>query len=106
MKDPESMLLHVPCDGCSHVTHPSQAETEISTRCPVSSGECSRFSWQPRAAPFRCGCSAIHILPAAFSPFSFCGAPGVSSEGVEPTCRALFDPQFAFLVQHSWVAEK
>lgn len=55
MKDPESMLLHVPCDGCSHVTHPSRAETGISNRCPVSSGECSRFSWQPRAAPSAAG---------------------------------------------------
>lgn len=100
------MLVHVPCDGCSRVTHPSRAETGISIRCPVSSGECSRFSWQPCAASFLSVCSAIHILPAAFSLFPFCGAPGVSSEGVEPTCRALFDPPFAFLVQHSWVAER
>lgn len=45
---------------------------------------CRRFSCEPHPSPFRCGCSAIHILPAAFSLFSFCGALG----GFQQRCRA------------------
>lgn len=55
--------------------------------------------------------SAVGALPSTSSQqlsasSHFVVPQGVSSGGVEPTCRALFDPQFAFLVQHCWVAEK
>lgn len=44
------MLLHVPCDGCSHVTHPSQAETEISTLLVNAAGFPGSLVQPPSAA--------------------------------------------------------
>lgn len=55
--------------------------------------------------------SAVGALPSTSSQqlaasSHFVVFQGVSSRGVELTYRALFDPQFAVPVQHSWVAGK
>lgn len=92
------------------ICHPwicsSWAEAAVSTWCPVSADGCRRFSWQPHPAPSAAGAQPS-ISSQQLSAFSHFVEPwGFSSRGVEPTCRAVFDPQFAFLVQHSWIAEK
>ena len=111
VKDPEPVAPACAVGRLQHryATHPSRAEAGLGTWCPVSADGCSRFSWQP-GSPIQPP-SAVGALPSTSSQqlsasSHFVVPQGVSRGGGEPTCRALFDPEFAFLVQHSWVAEK
>lgn len=110
VKDPEPvLLLQVPWEGCGVDVSPvppglKQGWAHGALSLLMGAGV---FPGSPIQPPSAAGALPSTIPPSNFQPFLILWHPsGGSSRGVEPTCRAVFDPQFAFLVQDSWVAEK